>query len=88
MLFVGDLGSIIRTVHAKLLKASPKIVHEKILSLELKALEEQLKEAKSEQVCLLFISQKLYILNLFRLLGTFLFYVAIIISRITEIIAI
>lgn len=48
--FAGDLGTIIRTVHAKLLKVSPKTVHEKILSLEMAELKEQLKEAKSEQV--------------------------------------
>ena len=43
------MASILRTVHTKLLKASPKIVLEKIVSLEMKELEEQLKEARSEQ---------------------------------------
>ena len=43
------MASILQTVHTKLLKASPKIVLEKIVSLEMKELEEQLKEAKSEQ---------------------------------------
>ena len=54
---IGDLGSIIRTVHAKLLKASPKIVLDKIVSLELKELEEQLKEAKSEAVSMYNVSK-------------------------------
>jgi len=45
----GDMASVLRSVHTKLLKASPQIVLDKIVSLELKELEEQLKEAISEQ---------------------------------------
>ena len=41
---------MIQSVHAKLLKASPKIVYEKIVAPELKELEQQLKDAKSEMV--------------------------------------
>ncbi|XP_065055414.1 E3 ubiquitin-protein ligase RNF10-like isoform X2 [Rhopilema esculentum] len=44
----GDMRSVIQSVHAKLLKASPKIVYEKIVAPELKELEQQLKDAKSE----------------------------------------
>ena len=40
------------SVHAKLLKASPKAVYEKIVCVEMKSLEQQLKDAKSEQVCI------------------------------------
>ena len=44
------MASVLRSVHTKLLKASPKIVLDKIVSLEMKELEDQLKEAISEQV--------------------------------------
>ena len=44
------MASVLRSIHTKLLKASPQIVLDKIVSLELKELEEQLKEAISEQV--------------------------------------